>query len=149
MKTHFILFILSFLVANSLWGAAIEFEYDAAGNRTKRTILLSSLRSAIAEETIDEEEMEEAPQVFTDILAQSTIHIYPNPTKGLLIVEITGNSENKPVSLQVYDMNGRILLQESNVVSSFTIDLSNKPAGIYILRLMTDTEKNEWKIIKE
>ena len=149
MKTHFILFILSFLIVNSLWGEAIEFEYDASGNRTKRMILLSSIRSAIIEETFDEEDVEEAPQVFTGMLAQSTIHIYPNPTKGLLKVEITGNGENKPVSLQVYDMNGRILLQESNIVSSFTIDLSNKPAGIYILRLTADNEKNEWKIIKE
>ena len=147
MKTHFTLFILSFFIVSSSWGAEIAFEYDAAGNRISRRTI--TLRSAAVKEIPDEKEIEEAPQVFTDVLAQSTIYIYPNPTKGLLKVEITGNSENKPVSLQVYDMNGRILLQESNIVSSLTIDLSNKPAGIYILRLTADNEKNEWKIIKE
>jgi hypothetical protein len=148
MKTHFILFILSLFVVNSLWGEAIKFEYDASGNRIKRQLI--TLRSATAEETPDDEEIEdEAPQVFTDILSQSTIQIYPNPTKGLLKVEITGDRENNPVSLQVYDMNGRVLVQESNVVSSTVIDLSNHFAGIYILKLTAGKESNEWKIIKE
>jgi len=151
MKTRFILFlfILSFFSMSNSWGAAIGFEYDTAGNRTFRRSI--TIRSATVKEILDEEEMEmdEQPQVFTDVLAQSTIHIYPNPTKGLLRVEITGYGENNPVSLQVYDMNGRALMQESNVVSSTTIDLSSQPAGVYILRLVSDTEKNEWKIIKE
>ena len=153
MKTHFILFILSFFAVHSLWGAAIEFTYDASGNRTVRKEI--TLRSATAkeipdeEEAFDKEETDEVSQIFTGILAQSTIHIYPNPTKGLLRVEITGDRENNPVSLQLYDMSGKVLIQESNIVSSTTIDLSNQPAGIYILRLTAEKEKNEWKIIKK
>lgn len=153
MKTHFILFVLSFFTIHSLWGAAMEFTYDASGNRTDRKEI--TLRSATVkeipdeEEAFDKEETDEAPQVFTDVLAQSTIHIYPNPTKGLLKVEITGERENKPISLQVYDMSGKVLVQETNVVWSTTIDLSNQPAGIYILRLAAEKEKKEWKIIKE
>ncbi len=150
MKTRFILFLLSFLAVNSLWGASIAFEYDAAGNRISRKVI--TLRSATASEIPGEEEEEEIPeepQVFTDVLAQSSIYIYPNPTKGLLRVEINSNGASKPVSLQVYDMSGRMLLQESNVASSTTVDLSNQPAGTYILQLISDTEKNEWKIIKE
>ena len=147
MKTHFILFILSFFAVNTLWGEEIRFEYDASGNRIKREVI--TLRSATVKEMPGEEEVDETPQVFTDVLAQSTVNIYPNPTKGLLRVEISGDGENNPVSLQVYDMSGKVLVQESNVVSSTAIDLSDKPAGIYILRLTGDKEKKEWKIIKE
>jgi hypothetical protein len=139
--------MLTFFIVNNLWGEAIEFEYDASGNRIKRKLI--TLRSATVKETPGEEEIDEAPEVFTDILAQSTIHIYPNPTKGLLRVEITGDRENNPASLQVYDMSGRVLVQKSNVVSSTVIDLSNHSAGIYILKLTADKESNEWKIIKE
>jgi len=148
MKTRFILVILSFFIVSNSWGAEIKFEYDAAGNRINRTI--NMLKSASVTTGKDTEE-EPLPQeeIYSDHLNQVNILIYPNPTKGLLRVEINGNVENKPISLQVYDMNGKVLLQESNVVSSTTIDLSNHAPGIYILSLVSDTEKNEWKIIKE
>ncbi len=138
-------------IASTLSGASIQFEYDAAGNRTVRKEI-TLLKSAVVKEDIEDEEEIEAgdePLVFTETLAQSTIYIYPNPTKGLLKVEINSNGENKPVSLQVYDISGKILLQQSNVASFAALDLSNQPAGVYILRLISDTEKSEWKIIKE
>jgi len=149
MKTYFSLFILSFFVVHNLWGAAIEFTYDASGNRTYRTEI--TFRSATAGEATNEEETDDEAdiQVFTDALAQSTIHIYPNPTKGLLRVEISGYEDSKPVTLQLYDMGGKPLEHESNIISSVTIDLSSHPAGIYILRMTAGNEKNEWKIIKE
>jgi YD repeat-containing protein len=148
MKPRFILLILSILAVNSFRGAEIKFEYDAAGNRLARRII--TLRSAVINEISGEDdETVQSPQVFTAQLAQSAIRIYPNPTKGLLKVEITGNVADNPVILQVYDMNGRRLLEESNVASSVTLDLSNQPAGIYMLLLISGIEKNEWKVIKE
>ncbi len=136
-------------VAGNLSGAEIKFEYDDAGNRTSRKIIRisnSNLRSAVAIQEENEETVEE-PQIFTDHLSQSTILIYPNPTKGLLKIEINGGIN--PVDLQLYDMSGRLLQQESNVASSVTLDLSRLPAGTYILRLVSGNQKNEWKIIKE
>ena len=153
MKSRYYLLILLSEIALSMFSQErrIEYTYDAAGNRLTRTIYMSSpLRSATV--AVDEEPEEEPlPQekIYSDHLNQTNIFIYPNPTKGLLRVEINDNVENKPVSLQMYDMNGRVLQQESNVVSSVTLDLSNQPAGTYILKLTSDTEKKEWKIIKK
>lgn len=153
MKTRYYLLILLWGIAFSMFSQErrIEYTYDAAGNRLTRTIIFpSQLRSvAIAANEEPEEELPPQQKVYSDNLNQATFLIYPNPTKGLLKVEINGNMENKPVSLQMYDMNGRVLPQESNTVSSVTFSLGNQPTGIYILRLTSDTEKKEWKIIKE
>ncbi len=151
---YFLLILLSAIALSvSSQDRRIEYTYDAAGNRVTRTIILSSsqLRSAASaagNEETDEETLAQE-KVYSDVLNRANILIYPNPTKGLLRIEISGNAESKPVNLQVYDMNGKILLQESNVVSSVTLNLSSQPAGIYMLRLTSDTEKKEWKIIKE
>lgn len=155
MQYKFILtYLFCFLfvaVAGSLSSAEIQFQYDDAGNRTSRkTITLRAsapgIRSATAG-VADEEETAEALPVFTDRLSQAAILIYPNPTKGLLRVEINGGIA--PVDLQLYDMSGRLLLQEPNVTTSAVLDLGNHPAGTYLLRLTSGTQKSEWKIIKE
>ncbi len=153
MKSSYLLLILLLGIALSVFSQnrKIEYAYDAAGNRLTRTIILpAQLRSAATaanEESEEESLLQE--KVYSDHLNQTDILIYPNPTKGLLRVEINGNAGDKPVSLQVYDANGRVLRQESNAGSSTTLDLSNQPPGIYMLLLISDTEMNEWKIIKE
>ncbi|MDR1730418.1 MAG: T9SS type A sorting domain-containing protein [Prevotellaceae bacterium] len=149
LRYYFLMFFSG--MALSVSSQRVEYTYDNAGNRLTRTIILpSTLRSAAV--AVDEEPEEEPlPQqkVYSDHLNQTDILIYPNPTKGLLRVKISGNAENKPVGLQVYDASGRVLLQESNAGSSTILDLSNQPSGIYMLRLVSDREKKEWKIIKE
>ena len=59
----------------------IKYSYDAAGNRTERTIILATKSAIVQSDTI-----------FTDQLAERDIKIYPNPTDGFLKVEI-GNTE--------------------------------------------------------
>ncbi len=138
-------------VAGSLCAANIQFEYDEAGNRISRKTIIFTTRSAAVIDTTAEEEIEEPepPVVFTGIPAESAILIYPNPTKGLLKVEISSTGEITPVALQLYDMAGKLLQEESNVTSSATFDLGRQSPGTYILRLFSGTQTSEWKVIKE
>ena len=57
----------------------ISFSYDSSGNRIKREIVLES--RSIGDEHIKE---------FTETISAKQIKIYPNPTRGLLKVEIAG-----------------------------------------------------------
>ncbi|RKD92653.1 T9SS type A sorting domain-containing protein [Mangrovibacterium diazotrophicum] len=119
----------------------IYFEYDGSGNRELRTITLN--KSA----TINSEKQEEEI-VIEDQLENQAILIYPNPTKGILRIDIAElNGINMVVG--IYDSNGRLLINQSLKENTSQFDLSAYPSGLYFLIIKSNDEKREWKIIKE
>jgi len=156
MKSKYYLLILLSGIALSLFSQTgrIEYTYDAAGNRLTRTIFMpsspSQLRSAVVD--IDEETEEEPiPQekVYSDRLNQTNILIYPNPTKGILKVELTHTAEENPLTLQLYNMGGKVIINESNVNASIELDLSSQSTGTYLLKIISENGEKTWKIIKQ
>ena len=120
-----------------------SFGYDASGNRLTRTI---TLKSALI--TKDSVELKKALIPQDDLIGQHKIRIYPNPTKGLLGVEVQNIGENT-ANLQIYSLGGS-LLQQVRLVSEYAdIDLSRHPAGIYLLKIIVGNKNAVWKIIKE
>ncbi|MFV0376511.1 MAG: T9SS type A sorting domain-containing protein [Mangrovibacterium sp.] len=119
----------------------VLYHYDQAGNRTERVIAL--LRSYA------EKSVAEAPQVYEEILAEKEIKIYPNPTRGQLSVSITGMGSTDSGTVLVSDMNGRPLLTKSIQEGLTPIDLSDRPDGYYLLKIVLGTETSTWKIIKQ
>ena len=82
----------------------IRYTYDEAGNRTKREIVLSSTRSVSENE-------EETPDMYEEKLRETKVTIYPNPTKGMLRVDISGVDTFKDARISLYDLNGKLLQQ--------------------------------------
>lgn len=78
--------------------------------------------------------------VFTAIEntpATSTLRVYPNPTASMLVIEgATGNG-----TMDVYNINGTLLLSEPIQEGVNTIQVSNLAKGLYILKLPNDTFK--------
>ena len=64
------------------------------------------------------------------------INIFPNPTSGILTVEIDGQSNYKST---IYDLSGREIFSESNFYSH---DLSQLPNGLYLL-VIQDLDSNK------
>jgi glucose/arabinose dehydrogenase len=85
------------------------------------------------------------PPVVTDL-----IRIYPNPVHDLLYVHGKKNLR-KPLLVQLYDMNGRLLKTEKSYKNDFAINVSSFRAGIYILKLYNgyDMEVQIEKFLKE
>ena len=138
MKT---LFFFSLLFAiTSLSAQSVSYTYDASGNRTARVINLSASPQLRASE-------EATP--LEDLLAERKIKIYPNPTKGMLAVEIIDFTEEIQGEYFVYDMSGRMLKREKAAPGKVSLDLSNQPNGVYLLRINLNGESVTWKIVKE
>ena len=119
----------------------IRFYYDAAGNRTDRVIELKKDALALSDST--------AISLLTDQLGQVSISIFPNPTKGIVTVNITNPPVDKPVTCAIYNPEGKRLHFIDSQFQSDKIDLSSYPNGIYVLVITVDNKKSEWKIIKE
>ena len=160
MKKLLPLFIL-LLLAPEVFGQAVAFGYDAAGNRTSRVIDLSPQNSSQSSsfEDIDSFYDDNLPQTrstvreetprYEDKLGERNVIIYPNPTRGMIRIEFQGYGEMDNARLLLYNIQGNLLLQENNVESSATLDLSSYPAGMYILILIEGSARSEWRIIKQ
>jgi len=73
-------------------------------------------------------------------LAGQKVDIYPNPTNGLVTIEI---KENRDIKLALYDMNGRLLIHKNQ---TNTLDLSEYKNGVYLIKI---TDLNSFESIVE
>lgn len=65
-----------------------------------------------------------------------TLNAYPNPTTGIITVEVP-NGLSPPPTLRLTDLHGKLLIESlSNPSQASTdLDLSRLPDGVYLLRL--------------
>jgi hypothetical protein len=75
------------------------------------------------------------------------IHIFPNPSKDKLTVEIPELSGNNQLSISTIE--GQLLILRQIKGIRTTIDISNLPAGVYFVRLNNDKTVEVKRIIKE
>jgi len=72
---------------------------------------------------------------INEVIIKPQINIYPNPSKGELIVEYV-NSLSNNLTVEVYDINGKLeLIKELNQLNKITINTHYLPAGVYFITL--------------
>ena len=87
---------------------------------------------------------------------QATINelsIYPNPSQGRYILQWDGSSEIANGILTVTDITGRAVLSrneaELNYQHAIQLDISSKPAGVYLIHLQTGNSSYTGRVIKQ
>jgi len=159
MKTLSILTILcGLLLAGSTYAQTkISFTYDDAGNMTSRKIIdfsIPPLPEQVNEDSNNSEENEDnitefVDEIFNDKLGDQDIVIYPNPTKGKLIVAIPDYEFGTNDRIDVISMQGSLLKRITPLSSSNTVSLTDYANATYILLIQIDGKVTEWKIIKQ
>lgn len=121
------------------------FTYDASGNRLTRAVIL--LKSAtIPTDSISAKEIKTP---LDDQIGLQKTRIYPNPTKGLLRIDLPELTEHEAI-IRLHDSNGRLIIQQTGVESNNELNLSAYPSGMYIMSIQIGKDnRKEWKIIKE
>jgi hypothetical protein len=80
------------------------------------------------------------------------IAIYPNPTNGIAMIEVSGYVGNE-ASLMIFDMMGRPVHSEAmNATGTFAeaqVDLSHVPSGNYIVKIITRDQVYTKELIKK
>lgn len=153
MKTK--LAILTAILAISLPAFAQDFSftYDATGNRTNRNIITLNKSTTIDttivnEETATEEEPGEDNKLH-EKLGSFELAVYPNPTKGEVVLEIAGGESFESASYKVFDLSGREILAGATSSSPISVNLSGQVAGTYFLVVNINGEEKSWKVVKE
>lgn len=121
----------------------VIYTYDAAGNRIKREIVMnrnsSPTRSA----------QEKQEDVYSEMLSKKQVRIYPNPTSGMLKVEVLNLEEGDNCSLRIFNSAGSQITTTHTTSATASLDISSQPDGIYFLRIAIGKEESTWKIIKK
>lgn len=137
MKQKLLLLLSVFLLSAN--ADTVSFSYDSAGNRVKREIIVEKKSAPSHAGT----------EYFSEIISEKEIKIYPNPTEGVLKIDICGYEDSDNCGLSVYSMSGQ-LIQIVQAISCVTeIDITPHPNGVYILLIMLNGEESTWKIIKK
>lgn len=76
------------------------------------------------------------------------LQVFPNPTSGVLTIQ--NNSQLKLNTVQVYSMTGQLIksFKVENSMKNTTIDLSAFAKGTYIVKVNSDKESSNIKVIK-
>lgn len=123
-----------------MFAQTIRYDYDGAGNRLTRYIVMSPNRVAKST-SIDE--------FLSDSLSERNIRIYPNPTQGLLRIRIDQLSEEDICSIRLFSLSGQQILVMPLQATETELNISDQSNGIYILQILLNGEASSWKIIKE
>ena len=86
----------------------------------------------------------------TPKLVSDLIRVYPNPVKD--VINVQGKKElHKPLFVQLFDINGKLLREATSFQNSFTINIADFKRGIYTLKLYNgyEMEVQIEKIIKQ
>jgi len=140
MKTFFIGILLLF-TAMEMSAQSVTYTYDNAGNRTARTFSAAKAPQA-------PDEFRDAT-ALPELIAEKSVVIFPNPTKGILSVEIKDYTDNLQAEFRLTDLSGRTVIDRKISGDNQTFDLSRLAAGIYLLQIRINGESAVRKIIKE
>ncbi len=75
--------------------------------------------------------------------------VFPNPTPGVFTLELTHDIKADGL-IEIYNAFGKTLLQQRlNGLIRYNFDLTNRPAGMYMIRVRTDDNVHMMKLIKQ
>jgi len=164
MKKHLLFFgsivFLCLSGINNAGAQGVSFGYDTSGNRINRTIVMKAPEFTppqdSTETVIEDEEgviaslqdIESPQEIYTDVLMETHITIYPNPTRGMLTVKFSDLPQDAVSSITLFDMQGKIITQQQSLSDENRLDISAQPVGTYIMQITVGEEVTNWKIIK-
>ena len=138
MKTIFVTIFL-FFIPFMLCAQTVTYTYDNAGNRIRREIVMQ--QNAPAKRAL--------PSTFSDIFEEKTVHIYPNPTSGVLKVSVSGYESTDNIRYSILNVAGQQIVDATGSSATTTLNISSQPNGVYLLHIVVNGQERTWKIIKK
>lgn len=146
----FFLFTLFTISVNAQTAQRIKFEYDTAGNQTRRFVCLNCL--ARVADSIPKEITELKEEDLLKFSPEDVISYYPNPVREELYLKWDLTNEKKVSSIEVFSINGQrvnvyLNLEKEN---NKNIPFQEYPQGTYLVLLnYTNGEQKSITILKQ
>ncbi len=128
----------------------IKFDYDSAGNQTRRFVCYGC--SARVADSIPKEIAELKEEDLLKFSPEDVISYYPNPVREELYLKWDLTNENKVSSIEVYSINGQRVNLYPNLEKENTknIPFQEYPQGTFLVQLnYTNGEQKSITILKK
>lgn len=106
----------------------LYFKYDKTGNR------IESYEGDCGNEYKEQSRKLINDEEISETEEQQELSVYPNPNNGIFKI-IVNDDESSSVVYQIYDDKG-VMIKTDCYVENRDIDISDNPAGIYLLRII-------------
>jgi hypothetical protein len=129
--------------------AQITYVYDASGNRTKR-IITKSIPIDTAAYKFKSDSIQDTSNDDAFVKKDAfEVLVYPNPTDGMLEIELPELKPNQKAQMRIYSITGSLVKHIRSLQRRQSVDLANLSAGIYLLYITVDENTVVKKIIKQ
>ena len=88
------------------------------------------------------------PYVSVPENAQSELsfEVYPNPSSGIINLKLNNSTDDK-AAIKIFDVSGRLVIEDKVSTGSQTLDLSALPKGNYVLKVQIGKTEQVEKIV--
>ncbi len=88
-------------------------------------------------------------EVVNTPAVQSAFEVYPNPTNGNFAVYIPRFNSEAGAQVRLYDLNGRMLLQDKAETEVLEMNIAELPAGVYYIKVNHQGVTHTQKVVKQ
>lgn len=107
----------------------LSMKYDKNGNRIEKAVSRND----------DKEETKDIDNVMSYEISEDELEdrilVYPNPNQGYFNIEVSEDEGQTLLMLQLYNNIG-VLLETTRFTKNVSMDISDYPSGIYILKII-------------
>ncbi len=129
---------------------AIEYSYDAAGNRIAQQVIVLPNNLKSSSITDESRLIEELSKPIECSWENMIITVYPNPTDGDISIKLNEGIFPDGVIYHVFNSYGKSVCNGSILNSNINkIPIAGLPPGVYVLVLQNGNHMKSWKIIKQ
>ena len=81
-----------------------------------------------------------------EVNAVLKIKILPNPVQNRMEIQLE-NKAGVALTLQLHDISGRLMAEQSGKTETFSFDTSTLASGVYVLAVETSERRNVFKVV--
>ena len=114
------------------------------GQKSRMLAALNGPRSSLK----SSDGLNQCPVGIEDVLSQSSLLVYPNPTIDMLYIQ-SDRLDRVVSDIRIFDISGRVVLSRSNVMvghAAMGLDVSELSKGTYVLQLSSEVGSVSKKI---
>lgn len=77
--------------------------------------------------------------------------VWPNPASDEITISFTNSKSNAPATIRLYDLTGRIVMEEkiaSSGKNSITLNIASLNKGMYMVEMEVNGEKQRGRFVK-
>jgi hypothetical protein len=82
-----------------------------------------------------------------ELITRQSIQAYPNPASNNVMIQLDGLDSKADIS--VFDVYGKMVLQQTTTRNLTSVDISKLSAGIYLIKVKSSKSESTLKIVKE